>query len=405
MIMQNSNSLQQQSQEILGRILEGKNPDIQSFLINGMSDLLNQAFVSERQFYLDDNNGDKANGFSPVRKVGFGTNQIPISVPRSRSGDFYPSLLPKYGRNVGLEYLNILEEIILNCKSFRSISDTVRGLGLTYSPKQLETFLADLFEESKRFNARQLDADLAFLYIDAKVIDLADEGGAIKKAVHFTALGVNMECKKELLLSISFFGSESLDLWKKVIMNLKNRGLTRVLMLITDDFSGLNKMASGLLPSCDHQLCLVHLMRNLKKNLSQKLYEDFGLLLQEIYLAGSFEAASIKLSSFIENNIKPESSSYAKYLKERLENYLVFTKYPAQLRPVIRSTNAVEGINNAIEIARRNSGGYFHSEREMAVKMKIIFDNLAGGKWRNPIPRYAGNLTQINQIFCERFEG
>ena len=145
-------------------------------------------------------------------------------------------------------------------------------------------------------------------------------------------------------------------------------------------------------------------MRNLKKNLSAKLYEDFGQLLQEIYLSGSFEAASIKLNSFIENNIKPESSSYAKYLKERLENYLVFTKYPSQLRPVIRSTNAAEGINNAIEIARRNSGGYFHSERELAVKMKIIFDNLAGGKWRNPIPRYAGNLAQINQIFCERFE-
>ncbi len=401
--MQNSNSTLEQSQEILEKIFSSKNPDIQSFLINGMSDLLNRAFTSERNLYLSDNNGDKANGFAPSRKVNFGTNSIPISVPRSRRGDFYPSLLPKYSRNVGGEYLNILEEIILNCKSFRSIADTVRGLGLTYSPLQLETFLSDLFEESKRFNSRQLESDWAFIYVDAKVIDLVDDSGAIKKAVHFTALGVNLECKKELLLSVSFFGSESLELWKKVIVNLKNRGVSRVLMLITDDFSGLNKLASGLLPNCDHQLCLVHLMRNLKKNLSSKLYEEFGQLLQEIYLSGSFEAASIKLNSFIENHLKPGNSSYAKYLKERLENYLAFTKYPNQLRPVIRSTNAVEGINNAIEIARRNSGGYFHSERELAVKTKIIFDNLTQGKWRNPIPRFAGNLAQINQIFCERF--
>jgi hypothetical protein len=48
-------------------------------------------------------------------------------------------------------------------------------------------------------------------------------------------------------------------------------------------------------------------------------------------------------------------------------------------------------------------GGYFHSERELAVKTKIIFDNLTQGKWRNPIPRFAGNLAQINQLFCERF--
>lgn len=401
--MRNSNSALEQSQEILAKILSGKSPDIQSFLINGMSDLLNRAFTSERNLYLSENSNDKANGFAPARNVNFGTNSIPISVPRVREGDFYPSLLSKYGRNVGSEYLNILEEIILNCKSFKSIASTVRGLGLTYSPSQLETFLTDLFEESKRFNSRQLESDFAFIYIDAKVIDLVDDSGAIKKAVHFTALGVNLECKKELLLSVSFFGSESLELWKKVIVNLKNRGVTRVLMLITDDFTGLNKLASGLLPSCDHQLCLVHLMRNLKKNLSQKLYEEFGNLLQEIYLAASFEAASIKLNSFIENHLKSENSSYAKYLKERLENYLAFTKYPNQLRPVIRSTNAVEGINNAIEIVRRNSGGYFHSERELAVKTKIIFDNLTQTKWKNPIPRFAGNLTQINQLFQERF--
>ena len=45
--MQNSNSTLAQSQEILGKILLGKGPDIQSFLINGMSDLLNRAFASE----------------------------------------------------------------------------------------------------------------------------------------------------------------------------------------------------------------------------------------------------------------------------------------------------------------------------------------------------------------------
>jgi putative transposase len=405
MIMQNSNSSIQQSQEILSKILEGKNPDIQSFLINGMSDLLNRAFISERDFYLSDNNGDKANGYSPSRNVNFGTNRIPISVPRSRTGDFYPSLLPKYSRNIGSEFSNILEGIILNCKSFKSIADTVRSLNLPYSPKQLESLLNDLFEESKRFNSRQLNADFAFVYCDAKVIDMVDESGHVKKGMKFTVIGVNMECKKELLLSISFFGSESLDLWRKVIVNLKNRGLTRVLMLITDDFSGLNKMVSSLLPGCDHQLCLVHLMRNLKKNLSPKLYEEFGSLLQEIYLCGSFDAAKIKLNSFIQENIKKENSSYANYLQERSENYLFFTKYPNSLRPVIRSTNAVEGINNAIEIARRNSGGYFHSERELAVKMKIIFDNLAKTKWVNPIPKYAAHLSQINQMFFERFEG
>lgn len=392
------------SSEILGKIFSGKNPDVQSFLINGMSELLNHALVKEREFYLAENDSDKANGYGDKREVNFGTTKLPISVPRSRSGEFYPSLLQKYGRNVGVEHLSLFEGIILNCKSFRSIANSVRGLGISYSPKQIESLLSDLFEEAKRFNSRQLEPDWSFIYCDAKVTDLMDEeSGSIKKAVHFTVIGVNLECKKELLLSTTFFGSESLDLWKKVIVNLKNRGLTRVLMLITDDFTGLNKLISSLLPGVDHQLCLVHLIRNLKKNLSKEIYEEFGSLLQEIYLCPSFESAYSRLTKFIEEKIKPENKTYGNYLSERTENYLKFTNYPNSIKPVIRSTNAVEGINNAIEIARRNSGGYFHSEREITVKLKMIFDSMAKHKWHLPIPKFAAVIQQINQMFRERF--
>lgn len=263
----------------------------------------------------------------------------------------------------------------------------------------------DSLEESKKFNSRQLVSDWAFVYVDAKVIDMAEEAGSIKKAVHFTVVGMDMNCKKELLLSITFFGSESLEMWKKVITNLKNRGLCRVLMFITDDFSGLNKLLLQMLPNTDHQLCLVHLLRNLKGNLDKNLYEEFSNLMQEIYLCPSFESAYSKLVNFIEEKVKKDHGFYANYLKDRVNNYLAFTKYPQGLRPMIRTTNAVEGINNAIEITRRNSGGYFHSEREMAIKMKIIFDNLAKTKWLNPIPKFAANLAQINHMFFERFEG
>jgi hypothetical protein len=41
----------------------------------------------------------------------------------------------------------------------------------------------------------------------------------------------------------------------------------------------------------------------------------------------------------------------------------------------------------------------------MAIKMKIIFDNLAKTKWSNPIPKFAANLAQINHMFFERLEG
>ena len=144
-------------------------------------------------------------------------------------------------------------------------------------------------------------------------------------------------------------------------------------------------------------------MRNALKNFDQKTYEEFKQLIDDLYRLSSFDDAYSRFKLFLTENLK-NYSSYAKYLEDRVENYLAFMKYPKNLRPMIRSTNAVEGINNPVEIARRSSGGYFHSEREISVKLKIVFDNLMRTKWRNPIPKFKASLSQVSQIFSDRFE-
>src|SRR6187397_509831 len=49
-------------------------------------------------------------------------------------------------------------------------------------------------------------------------------------------------------------------------------------------------------------------------------------------------------------------------LRKKREHYLAFLKYPEYMRKSFSTTNVVEAINGQLEIMRRNSGGYFHSE-------------------------------------------
>ncbi|MSP33823.1 MAG: hypothetical protein EXR06_02835, partial [Rickettsiales bacterium] len=147
--------------------------------------MLNSAFLKDREFYLEENLSDKANGFASARNVNFGISQIPIAVPRARNGNFYPHLLPKYSRNIGDAHGSLLESVILNCKSFKSIANTFRSLDLPYSPAQTEIILDEIFAEAKKYNQRQLESDYAFVYMDAKVIDIVAEDGHVKKAMHF----------------------------------------------------------------------------------------------------------------------------------------------------------------------------------------------------------------------------
>lgn len=72
---------------------------------------------------------------------------------------------------------------------------------------------------------RELFSDWLFIFIDAKEIEVKDKDGKVKKGVIFTAVGVNMNGKKEILLSMLFYGDENLQMWREVLLDLKNRGV------------------------------------------------------------------------------------------------------------------------------------------------------------------------------------
>jgi len=104
---------------------------------------------------------------------------------------------------------------------------------------------------------------------DAKEIEVKS-GGKVKKMVIISGIGVNMEGKKELLGSLVFEDRETLSCWREFLLDLKNRGVARVVLFVTDDFSGLIKLIQGLFPLSMHQLCIVHLIRNAKLHLSKE---------------------------------------------------------------------------------------------------------------------------------------
>jgi transposase-like protein len=260
-----------------------------------------------------------------------------------------------------------------------------------------------LYQEAKTFFQRPLAPDWYCLYLDAKVVHLKDEAGQIKKAVHFLVIAVSTSGHKELLTATIFWGNEVLEAWRKVLIDLKNRGLVRVLMIITDDFSGLAPMIKSLFPQTDHQLCCVHLFRNAFRHLKQKDYERFRQEWQQIYACSSYEVARQIFQELLES-LRPDYSAYVSYLENRADHYLIFMNYPAGLRPHIRSTNLPEGINNLLETVRRNAGGHFHSERELLIKFKLLTDQLYENKWRYPNPRFQQFLQPLSMLFRQHFE-
>jgi hypothetical protein len=74
------------------------------------------------------------------------------------------------------------------------------------------------------------------------------------------------------------------------------------------------------------------------------------------------------------------------------------------MRKSFSTTNAVEAINGQLEIMRRNSGGYFHSEETLKFKLGFAIASLENGVWRSVARTYAAALPQLNAMFQSRFE-
>ena len=71
---------------------------------------------------------------------------------------------------------------------------------------------------------------------------------------------------------------------------------------------------------------------------------------------------------------------------------------------MLYSTNPVEGLNNAIEIQMRASGGYFHSERDLRLKVRATQQKLNNTKWKHPVPKIKAEIPQLEKIFRDKFK-
>jgi transposase-like protein len=71
-----------------------------------------------------------------------------------------------------------------------------------------------------------------------------------------------------------------------------------MLIACTDNLTGMSETISAVYPKCEHQLCIVHQIRNSLKYVSYKDRKELAGDLKPIYNAATEEEAHLALESF-----------------------------------------------------------------------------------------------------------
>jgi transposase-like protein len=386
--------------------------DIERLLQMGLGDfslrellgmLISSAGAAERNVYLEDTPTDKSNGFYD-RSLQLGSIPVDVRVPRTRNGDFRPASLPApYHRGYSEEVQSLLLGLLGSSRSINAAKDALQKMGLSRSEHDLERVAVGLIEELELRNSRPIHPDMLALFMDGKYIELR-EGDKLRSACIYIVVGLGCDGKKQILACLARPGRENLEDWKLVLRGAIERGLRRVMIVIHDDFSGLMPITASLFPNSDVQLCVVHMQRNATTHLSKTDAVEFQQRWRAIKTCWDLELANHQFEELCDRFAKSNPTWIAELRKKR-EHYLAFLKYPEYMRKSFSTTNIVEAINGQLEIMRRNSGGYFHSEDTLKFKLGLAIASLENGKWRVANHRIHSVLPQLNAMFQARFEG
>ncbi|SBY96902.1 putative transposase within prophage [Klebsiella pneumoniae] len=268
------------------------------------------------------------------------------------------------------------------------------------SPALVSKVTDAVMEQVVEWQNRPLDAIYPIVYLDCIVLKVRQDSRVINKSV-FLALGINIEGQKELL-GMWLAENEGAKFWLNVLTELKNRGLNDILIACVDGLKGFPDAINAVYPEARIQLCIVHMVRNSLRFVSWKDYKAVTRDLKAIYQAPTEEAGLQALEVFA----SAWDSRYPQISRSWTANWLnlaTFFGYPADIRKVIYTTNAIESLNSVIRHAIKKRKVFPTDESVKKVVWLAI--QAASQKWTMPLRDWRMAMSRFIIEFGDRLDG
>ena len=275
--------------------------------------------------------------------------RIDLQVCRDREGVFQSELFHRYQRSEQALMLSMIEMYIQGV-STRKVTHIVQELcGVEISRSQVSNLAGELDENLTLWRQRRLEKVYPYLVVDARYEKIRTSAGVVSKAV-MIVVGVS-GCGHREILSIQIGDSENEVDWGSIFQDLKERGLSGVGYVVSDDHKGLVKALERHFQGALWQRCQVHFIRNFTSKLGGKDSKNFKYKLQDIFAAPDLEEAHSRKDRLVEDlgDSKPQ---IAAWIDEEIESCFAVYHLPEGHRRRMKSTNMLERFNQ--ELKRRS---------------------------------------------------
>jgi len=326
--------------------------------------------IGAGRYERTDTRTTQRNGSRP-KLVSTQAGDVELAIPKLRQGSFFPVILERR-RRIDQALYAVVMEAWVNGVSTRAVDDLVQALGIGsgISKSEVSRICAGLDEQVAAFRSRPLHhTPFPYVFLDATYLHVRHSGpggGQVTTMAVVVATGVTAAGGREIL-GVDVGDSEDEVFWRGFLRTLRERGLSGVRLVISDQHSGLVAALRRQMQGATHQRCRVHFARNLLA-LVPKSHKDMVAAVFRTAFAQPDAAAVNRAWDQVRDQLTAGFPKIGPLMDEAKAEVLAFAGFPRQHWAKIWSTNPIERINR--EIKRR--------ARVVGIFLRVYLDSADG---------------------------
>lgn len=396
-----------QGKEILKLLQENYNIESAQDLSSALKDMfkgalqemMNAEFDSSMGYSKYDKKTEKRNyrNGTTKKKLKSEFGEIDFETPRDRNGEFEPKIVPKNTRDVsGIE--DKIISLYGRGLTTREINEQIQDLyGIEVSATMVSNITDQIIPEIKEWQERPLDDVYPFVFIDAVHFSVREDNRVVKKAAYIV-LGINSSGFKEIL-GIWIGENESAKYWLGVLNELKQRGVKDILIICSDNLTGIKDAITTAFPNTIQQRCIVHMIRNSVKYVNYKDLKEFTKDLRLIYTSTNEKKAFEKLQE-IKNKWKDKYLTSFRTWEENWDAICPFFQFSDYIRKIMYTTNTIESLNRQFRKYTKTKS-VFPTDMSLLKCLYLSTKNISK-KWDQSYRNWGTILSELSIMFDGR---
>ena len=364
-----------------------------------LQEMMNAEFDTSMGYAKYDKTSEKTNyrNGTTKKKLKSEFGEFDFETPRDRNGEFEPKIVPKNTRDVsGIE--DKIISLYGRGLTTREINEQIQDLyGIEVSATMVSNITDQIIPEIKEWQERPLDSVYPFVFIDAVHFSVREDNHVVKKAAYIV-LGIDSEGFKEIL-GIWIGENESAKYWLGVLNDLKGRGVKDILILCSDNLTGIKDAINAAYPNTVQQRCIVHMIRNSVKYVNYKDLKEFTKDLKQIYTSSNEKKGYDKLQE-IKNKWKDKYLISFKTWEENWDAICPFFQFSEHIRKIMYTTNTIESLNRQFRKYTKTKS-VFPTDMSLLKCLYLSTKNISK-KWDQAYRNWGTILSELSIMFDGR---